>query len=146
VPDAESNAGKILRLAGSHTVAGPCPRRYPQSTWRKPFYATPASHFMKPMFPNRRVALSIAVFMACACMPAGSAFAVECKAAQDSAAEARLTRGKKLVLKNGDFQLVRSYERKGDRVRYLSAERGEWEEIPAALVDWDATKRAETDS
>src|SRR5277367_117315 len=51
-------------------------------------------------------------------------------------------RGTKLVLKNGDFQLVRSYERKGDKVRYLSAERGDWEEIPAAMVDWDATAKA----
>jgi len=39
--------------------------------------------------------------------------------------------------------VVRSYERNGDRVRYFSLERGEWEEIPAALVDWDATARAE---
>lgn len=64
-------------------------------------------------------------------------------AGQDSSADARMTRGKKLVLMNGTFQLVRSYERKGDRVRYLSAERGDWEEIPAALVDWDATAKAE---
>ena len=52
-------------------------------------------------------------------------------------------RGKKLVLKDGSFQLVRGYSRNGERIRYLSAERGDWEEIPAAMVDWDATARAE---
>src|SRR5467141_4269271 len=50
-------------------------------------------------------------------------------------------RGKKLVLKDGTFQLVRDYQRNGERVRYLSAERGDWEEIPAAMVDWDATSK-----
>src|SRR5712664_341549 len=54
-----------------------------------------------------------------------------------------LLRGKKLVLKDGTFQLVRDYQRNGERVRYLSAERGDWEEIPAAMVDWEATTRAE---
>ena len=53
-----------------------------------------------------------------------------------------LPRGKKLVLKDGTFQLVRDYQRNGERVRYISAERGGWEEIPAAMVDWDATARA----
>jgi hypothetical protein len=52
-------------------------------------------------------------------------------------------RAKKLVLKDGGFQLVRDYQRNGDRVRYLSAERGDWEEIPAAMVDWEATAKAE---
>src|SRR6266481_6301018 len=53
-----------------------------------------------------------------------------------------LPRGKKLVLKDGTFQLVRDYRRNGERVRYLSAERGDWEEIPAAMVDWEATAQA----
>ena len=59
------------------------------------------------------------------------------------AAPAGLPRGQKLVLTDGSFQLVRSYEKKGDRVRYFSVERAAWEEIPAAMVDWDATKKAE---
>ena len=64
--------------------------------------------------------------------------------AQDGGvADAKSSRGKKLVLKDGTFQLVRSYEKNGDRVKYFSLERGGWEEIPAAMVDWDATAKAE---
>jgi hypothetical protein len=79
---------------------------------------------------------------------AGTAPTAETKttANRDAAADARITRGKKLVLKDGSFQLVRSYERRADRVRYYSIERGDWEEIPTALVDWDATAKAEKDS
>lgn len=46
----------------------------------------------------------------------------------------------KLVMKDGSFQLVRGYQVVGDRVRYYSIEREEWEEVPAALVDWKATE------
>ncbi len=56
-----------------------------------------------------------------------------------------LPKGKKLFLKDGSFHLVREYERKEDRVRYYSIERSSWEEIPAEIVDWDATRKAEAE-
>jgi flagellar motor protein MotB len=52
----------------------------------------------------------------------------------------------RLILKDGTYQIVREYQIVGDRVRYISVERsGEWEELPADLVDWEATRKWERD-
>lgn len=55
-----------------------------------------------------------------------------------------LTHNHRLILKDGSYQVVRKYQVVGDRVRYMSMERGgEWEELPYDLIDWDATKKWE---
>jgi hypothetical protein len=50
-------------------------------------------------------------------------------------------RGTKLMLADGSYQLVREYQIDGDRVRYYSLDSSQWEQIPASMVDWNATKR-----
>jgi hypothetical protein len=60
---------------------------------------------------------------------------------QQKSASIPLPRGKKLMLKDGGFQLIREYQVEGDRVRYYSLDSLQWEEMPADLVDWDKTKK-----
>lgn len=67
-------------------------------------------------------------------------------AAPASSIPVALPKGKKLILKDGTFQIAREYKVEGEQVHYWSVERSAWEDIPAALVDWDATHKAEAEA
>jgi hypothetical protein len=47
----------------------------------------------------------------------------------------------RLYLKDGTYQVASEYKVLKDRVSYLSVERGEWEDLPLELIDFDRTKK-----
>ena len=45
----------------------------------------------------------------------------------------------KLYTTDGEYQIVREYQVVGDRVRFYSVDRSDWEEVPASMVDLKRT-------
>ena len=104
-------------------------------------------------FPTQ-IAILLAALLAVLPNASGSFAGVPLAAQKDTESKASdapaaipvaLPKGKKIILKDGTFQLAREYTVEGDRVRYWSVESSQWEEIPASLVDWDATHKSEAE-
>lgn len=106
-------------------------------------------HVCRPVGPQFNaivVIAALALFSASAALPQGNPSGnppsahSEANGAPPKTTSVPLPRGKKLMLKDGSFQLIREYQIDGDRVRYYSLDSMQWEEMPADMVDWEKTK------
>ena len=100
----------------------------------------PTKGFLAPGF-----FLSLSLSLPALCGLSVSSHPQEAKTATSEKKSEVYPRGLKLMLTDGTYQLVREYQRNGEHVRYFSMERGAWEELPASLVDWNATARTEAE-
>ncbi len=100
----------------------------------------PTKGFLAPGF-----FLSLSLSLPALCGLSVSSHPQEAKTATSEKKSEVYPRGLKLMLTDGAYQLVREYQRNGEHVRYFSMERGAWEELPASLVDWNATAKAEAE-
>jgi hypothetical protein len=89
----------------------------------------------KAMRPARLIPIALLALVFAPGAPFGSL------ASLDPCAAAQNVNKKRLILKDGTYQIVTKWEIKRDHVRYYSAERAEWEEVPTDLIDWPATDR-----
>jgi hypothetical protein len=80
----------------------------------------------------RRLAIFLVLGAAGIILPAATAM--------NKPAIAEETKYKRLILKDGSYELIREFSIRGDRVHYFSTERNEWEDLPYSLIDWAATE------
>jgi len=91
------------------------------------------------MHSRRAMLCLVSLWLSFACLTGLPASQSE--TSQSATNPAHSARVRRLILKDGSFEPVIQYEVKGDRVRYLSADRHEWEELPGSIVDWPATEK-----
>jgi hypothetical protein len=101
-----------------------------------------AGSFASPMRPRNKHLAACLCLLALAVAPVLAPRAQQAPLPDTQTAPATPHRTR-LILKDGSYQIVMSYQIKGKVVSYVSAERDSTEEIPTDLIDWDATHKWE---